>query len=872
MTILLDTNNDRDTFFDIFINGNGAVNDAICGGREPWVGRDKKWNSNAKVSARIGKGWWSVEAAIPFSSLGARPKAGDAWGICLGRSRWDKRETSTWQPIANGFHIAKDFAQVRFDDRALGIGSAGIGPFQRGKNSLAIRVTPFRPDMPLRIETSIGFDREERKVSLQDHVLSEQAELTCPYTLERDGRFSLRYSVLDPTNLRTFYRSPVYYADVTSSVLKAKVEAKAGFKMYVNGEQAKDNEAPLIEGENVVAIETNGLIKGNVSVGDFFFNLDDTWKYSTSKTEGWNKKGLDEKDWQKAVSNDGWLGKEGKALYFRKIILQKHSRLWPDWGKGGLHICEDSVHQVYLLPEAAKAGQSSLKGHKLYFEAPAPFRVLGASSYYKMWPVTFEAAGTVKRGDQEYRRFRVTTSRLHPYAKTMRSHQFVSIPVELQRLDDPFVPRQALFYYYLEADDGHIQEVPQKLKVVTMPPLQGKQPKEYVLQLWAGFLARMDDLELRKPILQSIARMGFNEVGYSDPMPPDVDIKAFTLLPLHYMVIGYLKKFPDKPAIDIHMKATDRICPSLLFGDSPESQHVAEEIQKMVKARQIHHFNWDVESGVWEGYFSCYCPRCLTQFSKAAGIPAETQLTPDVIQEDFRKQWIEFYNRRTAAMAAKIRHIVHEASPGSVFSVYSGYQSDQTKESYGVDWQMLADNIDLAMCGYGRHEETLNTTLKALGDTPLVLGHIVYPYDIGSRQYPAFMSKATLLRRLVDGTRGVLVYTFDELDGRTFHALSEISPLVADYEDLFLAHKTDNSLVSVTGISPYDVTVFTGNGKRLIMVINETQEKKRVKLTNRQFGPKMRVFDYFAKKDLGNQEEIAAEVLPEDVSAFVVSE
>ena len=184
---------------------------------------------------------------------------------------------------------------------------------------------------------------------------------------------------------------------------------------------------------------------------------------------------------------------------------------------------------------------------------------------------------------------------------------------------------------------------------------------------------------------------------------------------------------------------------------------------------------------------------------------------------------------------------------------------------------MLADKIDLAICGYGRPEKQIADTLAALGKTPLALGKIVYPYDIKKQEYPGFASKATVLRRAVDGTGGVMVYILTELDGRTFYSFAEISRLIADYENLFVSHQKDNSLVKVSGISMNDVTIFTNGKTRLILLINETKTKKKVKVINRKFSKKMKVFDYYQEKDLGNSEETNTEILPEDVKVFVVT-
>ncbi|MFH1904614.1 MAG: hypothetical protein ABIK53_03695 [bacterium] len=74
-----------------------------------------------------------------------------------------------------------------------------------------------------------------------------------------------------------------------------------------------------------------------------------------------------------------------------------------------------------------------------------------------------------------------------------------------------------------------------------------------------------------------------------------------------------------------------------------------------------------------------------------------------------------------------------------------------------------------------------------------------------------------------------MIFPLTQLDGRTFYASAEISRLVADYENLFISHQKDNSLVEVSGMSPDDVTVFTNGKTRLILLINEDNVKKERK-------------------------------------------
>ncbi|MFH1905119.1 MAG: hypothetical protein ABIK53_06345 [bacterium] len=393
----------------------------------------------------------------------------------------------------------------------------------------------------------------------------------------------------------------------------------------------------------------------------------------------------------------------------------------------------------------------------------------------------------------------------------------------------------------------------------------------------------MDDAAFKTYVLNDLINSGFNEIWYGKPIPTEIGLKNLVMIGFESWTFNcqpYLSKHPEDALLD--NKGVRRfipgdarkneICTTLLLEDSPAWKYLEEIIREFIKRKKVDNMDWDYEQNVWSSDISCYCPRCLEKFKKFAKISSSEKLTPEIIKKNYRKQWIKFMNMRMALLCGRFREAARKANPEIIFSVYSGYQCDTTKEGYGVDWSMLADKIDLAICGYGRPEKQIADTLSALGKTPLALGHIVSPYDVKKQEYPGFASKAILLRRAVDGTGGIMIWYLTQLDGRTFYASAEISRLVADYESLFIFHQKDNSLVEVSGMSPDDVTVFTDGKTRLILLINEDNVKKKVKVVNEKFNQKMKVYDYYQEKDLGNLKEITVEILPNDVKALVVSE
>jgi hypothetical protein len=82
-----------------------------------------------------------------------------------------------------------------------------------------------------------------------------------------------------------------------------------------------------------------------------------------------------------------------------------------------------------------------------------------------------------------------------------------------------------------------------------------------------------------------------------------------------------------------------------------------------------------------------------------------------------------------------------------------------------------------------------------------------------------------LMRRLLDSRGGgVLVYFLSSLDGRTFHAVSEVSSIAADYEEFFRKGKLGSS--SIKG----EHAVLRLKGRKLLILLNQRSKPETYKI------------------------------------------
>jgi hypothetical protein len=252
----------------------------------------------------------------------------------------------------------------------------------------------------------------------------------------------------------------------------------------------------------------------------------------------------------------------------------------------------------------------------------------------------------------------------------------------------------------------------------------------------------------------------------------------------------YLKDHPDERLIGADGKPNDRLmCLSLLLGEGWHA--VRRALDEKLESVRPDTLDYDYEYSPVNGPHSCYCPRCLQAFRDDAKLPADTKVDPAAIKARYGTAWVDFMARRVARLFGRFRQTVHELSPATRFSVYSGYQTPDNPDRYGVDWRYVGQGqgCDRAGCGYGRPVEAIRATVDALQGIPLVCGALLVPYKHDVLRPVSPYTKAWLLRTLIDSTGGVLAYNRLSFDGRSWYAVAETTRVVAAYESVFIEGK-----------------------------------------------------------------------------------
>ena len=849
--LLLDPSDTGKQVFDFILNSIGTIVDAQCPGPDLWETRDVTWDSSVQAAGTTGDGVWHVEVAIPFADLAGRPpKPGDTWQACLGRIAKARKESSSWNLSNRGFHDPHSLGALVFAGPTLGATLDVPTSLQPGRNKLSASVTPA-DDEPagLYLMSSLGTPSGTSHSYQFAGVAGEAAEVTGSFEIREEAELRIAHGLLDAATLQPLCLTPVVTRAVRSTVATATLTCDGPYELFLNGEplgrgqeaNAAQLAAPLQRGVNVFTLK---LQNGTAAVQITAPGLEPgttNWKISAADTEDATSPTLDDSGWQTAakVGNHAQagtiIGKRGEPVVLRHTLLWEKTRTWPT-PKPALYIARDSSQHVTVIADGLP--KRKLLDWTVYLAVPPEFEVLGSSGYYGN--VDYQPSFLCTQlGEQtvDGRKMRVARIAANKPVMTGRHYIFslFNAFVRCRRGQGGAKNEETSFVYWTEANDRTIVEPRQVIPVRLLPPLNGRQPKKLVWQLWGSFFGNMNNHAMREATLETARAAGVNDICagdvWSSENAPKYGIKHTVGINFQTWSLNmkpYLSEHPDERLVDADGEPDDsHLCMTLLLGDSWHA--VEAKVREKIETKRPHTLDYDYEYGPFNGPHSCYCPKCLAAFREYAKLPSEAELTGAIIREKYEEQWVDFMARRVAQMFRKFKDTIHRLAPGTHFSTYSGYGVPENPKQYGVNWKYVGElqACDHVGCGYGRPVDAIPSTIEALNGIPCLFGVLMRPYDTKLTIPQVPMTKARLLRRSLDSTGGVLLYDRLPMDGRSWYAIAETTRLVASYEEVFLNGKRS----VLPGCAEGQVTVLSDGKVTLVCAMNGGSKEVTLSLT-----------------------------------------
>lgn len=277
----------------------------------------------------------------------------------------------------------------------------------------------FSEPVAIAVTTQYG-DALRREFAVGKELLSSLTE----------GELHFQFTASRPGDLALYYESPLRTVHVSALSLNFR-DAQ---RVILNGVEAHSGAAP---NWGVNTLKSDG---GEFSVGDFSFHH------------------------------------PGGEM----TLLAGHTQVWPNWEEaGGVSVSRGGLQQLLVRPLGVKG--HLLRDYQLFFELPADYTVEGASGYYGVWPLKVELVGETVRHGKKYLRHAVSFGTGVPYDPSFSEplHRYVAFVFRVPLAAEAGDP----IYYYCGSKSSNVVETPQKIQVHLLPPLNGRQPEELIVQL-----------------------------------------------------------------------------------------------------------------------------------------------------------------------------------------------------------------------------------------------------------------------------------------------------------------------------------------------------------------------------------------------------
>ena len=879
--------------FDVFCNARGTIDDARLPRSDLWGARDGSWNGDVQAAARVGNGFWEVEMSIAFQSMGvAAPAPGERWRLCLGRIAKHAKETSAWNPSPAGFHQLDTLGTLVFWPRVGGARAALPGKLSSGKNSVGLGRAESA-DPALAVATVVQGPGVAQRVTA---LLAPGAQTVAEFQTASRGQVQLACDLFDAATLRPLYLSPRVVRSVKASDAKLRLVTDAPYTVFLNGERVAAGpkadgrgvlSVPLQSGVNAFSFQVDsGRLAASLELPGTTVATDEAWRFRPgSPPAKFAQATFNDSAWSPAAAFGpaaGALVKTGARVVggggpgvLRRVIWFEKTYVWPEPDPAQHVPINAAQHLTFSAP--GMRGRL-LPGFKLHLAVPRHFEVVGSTGYYgtrredKAEFITGEPRDAERDG-KPVRIYTVAANKPLAYRPKVRILELFNV---LVRYRGPAQPAdEYAFEFWTEAAGGSITECPQSFPVRVTPALRGKQPKELTFQIWGSFFGTMDDLAMKEVSLATMQQAGFNNVVAGDRSDSELGPKygLTNTMGINFEIWcldrrDYLQAHADHALIDGAGKPSKKyVCTTRLLREGWPS--VEKMLVERIERTQAHVVDWDYESSPFSGYLTCYCPLCLAAFRAHAGL-GQAALTAKSIREDHAASWIDFMTTRNAEVGQKFRMVV--SACGAKFSMYSGYESDETHRIYGVDWRKIGRRKAAGHvgCGYGRRRDTVTATVAALDGIPLVTGLLMRPYDRSLRERVIPVTKARFLRRLIDSTGGVLVYDRMPLAGRSWYAIGECTRLAADHEDIFLRGQWAMDLAQVEPAAEPGYAIKRLGDRAMVLVLNAGRKPKAFRVTL----PPALVRSaklYYAGSAADPGQPIALSLAPGDAEAIVLT-
>jgi hypothetical protein len=800
---------------------------------------------------------WSFEIAVPVELFGGN-KINKGRKLLLGlfRNNNPKSEITAWTPSLPNFNQTAQWGEIVFEETEMTVQGTSINTTQS------------------RIESSIKLNEGRYRLIGTLNINPLKIEKT-GQTLIMEGKTdgntgTTQITVINDDSGKTLWRSPILKTAVKPTTAQINLNIPGQFKLTVNRELICSGYNNIIRDLNlpakinVIALEIEGEnrpLSGTLQLGMLKIEPSQ-WLISDKAIPNWMNEDCN-------VSNFNLY--DGKPIngktYLRFAVLRNHTLFAPQRPDGQLYLANGIVNSWAL--RIGSPLTCPLPDYELNINIPEELKIPLYDfnrRFYSRYKHNF--SNQVNNGRRQLSfKFHLPMPRLD-YNWGYNVINFLVKPDFSNSVKNTVIP------VYIWQRGRGLAEYPQEYKLNILPELNAISPKKTVISLWDCERDTCFTLDEMKLVLETFSKTGINYVGIIDTQNSDEDLAANRLA--HELGMKSImthcanssqflrERLKEKPQFKIENPVYARpswkpgMCPLAFLSDP----WIKTYYEKRFPLYNI--FMDDVERGI-NG--SCLCLNCRQELAKRFNLGT----VPDAasVYREYQNELIKFQIDLNRQMVDYQLTLAQNVNPQIRSAVYSGYDSPDTKITYGMDWQRYRD-VDYPSAGYVINNEIINATRKNLNGKQMICGYI-----LNSNLYEKPLSqqniKAVLFHQVRNsGFGGVLIWMWRELDGRGYHAIADFARGVATFEPFLSESNVINPAPICTGMAKETVSVYKLNGQYLILAVNMQKTAKKLKVRLPEEISQAEVFDFYRNEKKIVKESFSSEIPANDVGLILI--
>jgi hypothetical protein len=646
---------------------------------------------------------------------------------------------------------------------------------------------------------------------------------------------------------------------------------------------------------------------------------DGRWRSTLSRDEKWQSADLDDTDWPVvAIDKEGFMwSPDSRAVSqtmanevcFRQVLLWNESHTGPnrcilpiarEWGisRGGIENLTLALYSPL---------HSNMPDYEFVLDVPKGFTVFGKSGdFYTRYVLNQKPDEFIEEPHPRATRatrYRFRHPRHHVRGDDAPDGIFTQYSVIPVRLDPDYAPNTTVFQYHRRAK-GNFTELEQRIPIRALPPVNGRQPKRFMISAYVGMPLGYSSLapDHLAALVKQISSAGWTHCSVSVSSPGcdtwGKDWLAYQksylalcrqhgiegiLWPWHsFPITGSLlepsepkalldwvdatpgaraRYFKDTPAWD--RTQANMYCPSYVTGAGAEKfrRIVADVWGGMIEQMGGTDIIWtDDERFIFtaDGTGSyCFCDRCKKGFREFAKLPADTDVSDESLFTTHNAQWRLFWAQLWfGRVHGELKKVANGL--GKQYMVYTWNGSNDL-------WRAVRGNLDIAFPGMPGSNVANGLSQKAIDESmafyrkevgvPRVQGQTFALLNAGHQKnawamqqvisrdgYVDAKSWKSQVLRLAATLQGGVDLGETPIDYRagSHYWIGEATRIIAEFEDLVVDGTRADRLAVSDQLAYPNLLVLTKDDDRLVLLFNESDAELDVTLKNLELKPGQR--------------------------------